>query len=156
PRAPGNRRIPVASHPLRGPLRPAGRPAPPSGIRLALPQAGTGFFGASDLSSSQQPQGIHTMASFLRVADIPADELYLLPISDLRRQIRADRNRPSPFDGRTDRGGRDGFRPVAGSHAGVSAAGVLAAVGATFVTDWQLQDEPCPGSRLPGRREDID
>jgi hypothetical protein len=73
------------------------------------------------------------MTSLIRISDIPPEELHLLPIIGLRQQIRADRSWPSSPDSRTGQGERDGD---------------------SFVTDWQLQDEPRPDSRLPADRED--
>jgi hypothetical protein len=83
------------------------------------------------------------MTSFIRISDIPPDELHLLPIIGLRQQIREDRSRPGSPNGRALR-------------AEVSAAEVWAAPGGRFVTDRQLQDEQRPGSRLPFDREDRD
>jgi hypothetical protein len=96
------------------------------------------------------------MASFLRVSDIPPDELHLLPIIGLRQQIRADRNRPIPPDVRTDRGERGSVRPGRALQAGVPAAGVWAPAGGGFVTEWQLHDEPRLGPRLPFGGGDTD
>ncbi len=77
------------------------------------------------------------MASFIRIADIPPDELHLLPIIALRQQIREDRNRPRPLNGRTDQSKRDGSRPGRAHFAEVPAAKVWPAVGGRVVTDWR-------------------
>ena len=64
----------------------------------------------------RNPKGINTMTSFIRIVDIPPDELHLLPIIGLRQQIREDRNRLSPPNSRTDQGERDGSRPGRALH----------------------------------------
>jgi hypothetical protein len=96
------------------------------------------------------------MPSFIRISDIPPDELYLLPIIGLRQQIREDRSRPSSPNGRTEQGERDGSLPGQTFHTEAQTAEVWAAAGGRFVTDWQLQDELRPSSRLPFDKEDID
>jgi hypothetical protein len=96
------------------------------------------------------------MTSFLRISDIPPHELHLLPIIGLRQQIREDRNRPSPPNDRTDPGEAESSSRGQTFHADVLAAEMSAATGETFVTDWQLQDEPRPNSRLPFNGEDSD
>jgi hypothetical protein len=69
------------------------------------------------------------MISFIRIVDIPPDELHLLPIIGLRQQIREDRNRLSPPNSRTDQGERDGSRPGRALHAEAPAAEVWPAAG---------------------------
>jgi hypothetical protein len=96
------------------------------------------------------------MTSFIRISDVPADELHLLPIIGLRQQIREDRNRLSSANSRINEGEADGSPPGRAHHAEAPAAEVSPATGGGFVTDWQLQDEPRPSSRLPFDREDID
>jgi hypothetical protein len=87
------------------------------------------------------------MTSFLRISDIPADELHLLPILGLRQQIREDRCRFSPPAAAAQ-------EPEAGAgkgrahQAGAPPAGVSLAERERFITDWQLHDEPRPGSRF--------
>jgi len=96
------------------------------------------------------------MASFIRISDIPPEELHLVPITGLRQQIREDRNRPTPLNIRTAHGETDGFRPAGPFHPKVPAAEVWTAAGERFVTDWQLHNDLRPGSCLPFAREDID
>ena len=77
------------------------------------------------------------MTLFIRIADIPPDELHLLPIIALRQQIREDRNRPTLLNGRTDQSKRDGSRPGRALYAEAPAPEVWPAVGGRVVTDWR-------------------
>jgi hypothetical protein len=94
--------------------------------------------------------------TILRAADIPPNELYLLPVTDLHRQIQEDGNRPSPPNSRANKGELDGSRLRRTLDAEVPAAGLWPAAGESFVTDWQMQDEIRPGSRFPLDRKDTD
>jgi hypothetical protein len=99
-------------------------------------------------------KGRNTMTSFVRISDIPPEELHLLPIIGLRQQIRLDRLRPSIPNHRTGEGVQGGFRPGQTFHTEIPAAEVWAATEERFVTDWQLQDEPLSSARFPIDRED--
>jgi hypothetical protein len=94
--------------------------------------------------------------TIVRIADIPPDELHLLPVSDLRRQIREDSKRPRSPNSWVDHGGPDSSRLGRAVDAQVPAAGLLPAAVGSFVTDWQMDDDLRPGSRFPRNREDID
>ncbi len=95
------------------------------------------------------------MSSFVRISDIPPDELNLLPTFGLRQQIRKDRNRISSPNSRINEGMADGSPPGRAQHAESSAVDVSPAAGERFVTEWQLQNEQPPSSGLPFGREDI-
>jgi hypothetical protein len=101
-------------------------------------------------------KGLNTMTSFIRISDIPPDELYLLPIIGLRQQIREHRNRLSSPNSRVNEGEADGTLPGRAHHAEAPAAEVPLAGVERFVTDWQMQDEPRPSSRFRFDREGID
>src|SRR5262249_53326266 len=111
---------------------------------------------ATHHSPSQEPKEDNTMTSFIRISDIPPDELHLLPISALRQQIIEDRKRPSPSKGRTDQGNQKGSAPRQTFHAEVTVAGVWQAAAGRFDIADQLQDGPRSSSRLPVDEEDID
>jgi hypothetical protein len=96
------------------------------------------------------------MSSFIRVSDIPPDELHLLPIIGLRQQIGKDRSRPISPNGRTEQGERDSSLPVQTFRTAAEAAEVWAVAGGRFVTDWQMKDELRPSSPLPFDKDDID
>jgi hypothetical protein len=96
------------------------------------------------------------MVSFIRISDIPSDELHLLPITGLRQQIREDRSRLISPNSRIDEGETDGSLPGRPHRAEAAAAEVPLAAEERFVTDWQLQDEPRPSPRLPFGKEDSD
>jgi hypothetical protein len=94
--------------------------------------------------------------TIVRIADIPPDERYLLPVSDLRRQIREDGNRPRSPNSWIDQGRPEGSRRGRAVDAQVPAAGLSPAAVGSFVTDWQMEDDLRPGSRFPLNREEID
>jgi hypothetical protein len=96
------------------------------------------------------------MTSFIRISDIPPDELHLLPIIGLRQQIREDGNRLSLPSSWIHEEKADGSLPGRGHHTQAPAAEVLPATEESFVTDWQLDDEPEPRSRPRIDRKDID
>jgi hypothetical protein len=99
---------------------------------------------------------MNTMTSFIRISDIPPDQQHLLPSIGLRQPIREERNRLRSPNSRINEGEADGSLPGRAHHAEAPAAEVPLAAEERFVTDWQLQDEPRPGSRLPFDREDIE
>jgi hypothetical protein len=91
------------------------------------------------------------MMSFIRLTDIPADELHLLPIRGLRQQIRKDRCRINSPPHRRE---PDSAAPQGGAqHDGASPAKLPQAAGEQFVTDWQLHDAPPFATRLRFGRE---
>jgi len=89
--------------------------------------------------------------TILRAADIPRDELYLLPVTNLRRQIREDCIRPSLLDSRAE---LDGWRRGRALDGEVPVAVLLPAAAEGFVTEWQMYDEVHASPRLPLDRED--
>jgi hypothetical protein len=95
------------------------------------------------------------MTSFIRISDIPADELHLLPILALRQQIRKDRRQFSSPVNETYEQEADSAAPQGrAQHAEASPAEVSPADLGQFVTDWQLHDEPCPSARFRFDKEE--
>jgi hypothetical protein len=95
------------------------------------------------------------MNSFIRISDIPANELHLLPIIGLRQQIREDRSRPSSPDNVTNERQAVNSPPDPAQHPEAASREWPQAVG-SFVTEWQLQDEPRPSARSCFDKEDLD
>jgi hypothetical protein len=96
------------------------------------------------------------MTSFLRISDIPADELYLLPIIGLRQQIREDRSPPSSSANANSEQQTESPPLGPAHHAGTAPRKESPAADARFVTDWQLQDEPCPSASCRFDKEGLD
>jgi hypothetical protein len=97
------------------------------------------------------------MTSFLRISDIPADELHLLPVLGLRKQIRKDRSRPSsPANAAPEREANGAALQGRARHAGAAPAEVPPAEPGQFVTDWQLHEEPRPSAPFRFDREGRD
>lgn len=89
------------------------------------------------------------MTSFIRISDIPADELHLLPIFGLRQQIRKDRRQFRSPANETHEQEADVAAPQGrAQHARAAPAAVSPVELGQFVTDWQLHDEPCPSARF--------
>lgn len=95
------------------------------------------------------------MTSFLRISDIPADELYLLPIVGLLQQIREDRSRPSSSANASSEHQTESPPRDPAHHAVASPRKESPAADAKFVTDWQLQDEPCPSAHFRFDKESL-
>jgi len=96
------------------------------------------------------------MTSFIRISDIPADELHLLPIIGLREQNRKHRRR---FNAPTyASGGQEADAAPQGraQRAEAAPAEVAPAAMGRFVTDWQLHDEPRPSAQFRFDREGRD
>jgi hypothetical protein len=94
--------------------------------------------------------------NIIRISDIPQDELHLLPIVGLRQQIEEDRNRTVPKNHPTESPKRGVSQPDKLPHTMRRAAAPMTVAGAGFFTEWQMQDEPPPNSRLPVDRENAD
>jgi hypothetical protein len=89
------------------------------------------------------------MTSFIRISDIPTDELHLLPIFGLRQQIRKDRRqfRLPANETHEQEADRDAPQDRAQPARAAPAEAFPTELG-QFVTDWQLHDEPCPSARF--------
>jgi hypothetical protein len=88
----------------------------------------------------------------IRISDIPQDELHLLPVVGLWQQIEDDRNRTAP----TEQRNRGTNRPDKLPDTLLRAAEPMSVPDAGFVTDWQLEPEAAPSSRLPVDSVDAD
>src|SRR5262245_51800820 len=99
---------------------------------------------------------VSTMTSFIRISDIPDDELHLLPIIGLREQNRKNRRRFNAPANASDK--QEAEAPPQGRAQRAEAAPAEVAPAATgrFVTDWQLHDEPRPSAQFRFDREGRD